>query len=398
VRDPARKVTVLVLGDLGRSPRILNHALALAEDGAEVSLAGYDETPLDPGIAAHARIRAWPIRSGARAPEGASPARFVLTSLWRGALLIVQLLSLLLWRTPRPDAVLVQNPPSLPTLPLAWLAARLRGARIIVDWHNFGYSMLALRLGERHVGVRVAKAIERFFGRRADAHFCVSKAMQKALEDDFGVPSAAVLYDRPRTIRPGLPLSDRNGAAAKILARYDVAVAPDAAIVVCPTSWTADEDMDLLLDGLAHWNGPRILVLITGRGPRRAAFENRLRSEIRALFLDFSDYHELLRAAHLGISMHRSSSGVDLPMKVVDLFGARTPVCALDYGPCLREQIEPGRTGVLFRTSEELAQQLGELLRKDRLEPMRRAIEESWTVTWIEEWRKVAALTLLPPA
>ncbi len=37
----ARTACVVVLGDLGRSPRMCNHALSLAEEGVRVSLVGY---------------------------------------------------------------------------------------------------------------------------------------------------------------------------------------------------------------------------------------------------------------------------------------------------------------------------------------------------------------------
>lgn len=48
--------------------------------------------------------------------------------------------------------------PSIPTLFVAWLAARLRGAKFIIDWHNFGYTILSMSLGQRgFIGRSVVK-------------------------------------------------------------------------------------------------------------------------------------------------------------------------------------------------------------------------------------------------
>jgi len=403
------RVTILVLGDLGRSPRMLNHAIALASDGAQVSLAGYQETPLPPAVSSNPRIRIYRIHGLSRAAEGSPRLWFLAITGLRVAWLAVQALWLLLARTPRPGALLVQNPPSLPTLPVGWLAARLRGSRFIVDWHNFGYAMLAARLGSSHGIVRMAKACERIWGRRADANFCVSTAMRRALIGELGLPAAAVVRDNPLELLPRLPIASRTVAARRVLARLGISLPETAALAICPTSWTLDEDMDLLLEGLREWDQQspaspsiRLFLLITGRGPLRASFEARLSSihwkrvTLRTAFLDPSTYRELLGTAHVGLCMHRSASGVDLPMKVVELLGARTPACVLDYGACLAEQIQPGRTALTFRNSRELAERIDEVLEGfpdalHRLEQMQHDIETCCVETWQQTWACEAA-------
>lgn len=50
-----------------------------------------------------------------------------------------------------------QNPPGLPGIAVASLVSFLRGSSFIIDWHNYGYSIMALSHGERHPIVRLAK-------------------------------------------------------------------------------------------------------------------------------------------------------------------------------------------------------------------------------------------------
>lgn len=406
------RATILVLGDLGRSPRMLNHALALAADGAEVALAGYRETPVDDAVLSNPRIRLYEVRRLRRASEGTPRWWFLSITAIRSVCLAFESLWVLLVKTPRADAVLVQNPPSLPTLLTGWIAARLRGSCFIVDWHNLGYTMLAERLGTSHPVVRWAKTWERWMGARADAAFCVSEAMSKLLIQDFGLPAPIVLHDKPWEMLPVLPISDRSAAAPEILERNGLALPRDmehnTALAICPTSWTADEAMDLLIDGLQRWDSQpvlpllELLVLITGRGPQRELFEQRLsqiswrRVVVRTAFVDPAEYRHLLCAAHMGFCLHRSSSGVDLPMKIMDLIGARTPACVLDYGPCLAEQIQPGVTALTFRDGQELAARITELLdgfpaRLQLLEQMQRNIEKSYSETWEQVWQRDAA-------
>lgn len=362
-----RPVAVVAVGDLARSPRMLNHARELARAGRPVWLIGLHERDFDlPDGVRLAPLRSWR-KIGAFGLGGAA-LRMGLT--W------FQLLAVLLSR--RPAAILVQNPPTFPTLLTGWIAARISRACLVIDWHNYGYSMLALRPGADHIVTRLAASHEGWMARRAARHFCVSQAMQSDLARRFGV-RADVLYDRP------VAYLSRTSDNPSLLA-------------VCPAGWTDDEDMPLLLDALELSTTRGIEIHLTGDGPLRAQLEPRIAAlraagwQIHTGFLSEREYRRLLSFCQLGLSMHRSSSGVDLAMKVVDLFAAGVPVCALDYGGSLGEQVRDGQTGFLFRTASDLATLLERLQREPSvLAPMREHIRNSWGTTWSEEWRRVAA-------
>jgi beta-1,4-mannosyltransferase len=351
---------------------MLNHATELVAQGNDVVLIGYRTGGFEPPKGARVR----PLHPRERVAEGRSKWAFLWGSALRMGLLAVELVRAL--RLERPKIVLVQNPPSFPTLAAARLGAR--GARLIVDWHNYGYSLLALRLAPDHPAVRASRWYEGVAGRLGDAHFCVSEAMRRDLAARFSI-DARVLRDMPLAL-------DRPARAAN-----------PAPIAVCPAGWTADEDMDMLVDALDRLKPScPIQVHLTGTGPRRAHYDPRISKlrdsgfDIRTGFLPEEEYRDLLRRADFGLSLHGSSSGLDLAMKVVDLYAAGVPVCALDYGDTVREQIEDGATGRLFRTAEELAAILGEWAGSPgEVNLLRRNVQEKWARTWHEEWRHVAS-------
>jgi beta-1,4-mannosyltransferase len=120
------------------------------------------------------------------------------------------------------------------------------------------------------------------------------------------------------------------------------------ALLVSSTSWTADEDFSILLQALDAYetladdvknNLPKLVVLITGKGPMKEDFEKQVEQKekmwkyvrCRTTWLEMEDYPRLLQCADLGVSLHSSSSGLDFPMKIVDMLGAGLKVLALDF-------------------------------------------------------------------
>jgi beta-1,4-mannosyltransferase len=332
-------------------------------------------------------------------------------------------LSLRLWRTLRklkkPDLVLIQNPPAFPTLPVALFSLRSRGVRFVIDWHNLGYTLLRLRLGRWHPAVRLARWLERRDARRVDANLTVSRSLAGFLDSRFGVPKASVLYDRPASTFVPMDRTAREQLRQALFSRLGVHGGP-VAFIVCPTSWTEDEDFDLIIDAVPRleerirgWEAaspqrrfPDLVILVTGDGARRAEFERRFaglparRIQLRARWLEPEDYPKVVGSADLGLCLHRSSSGLDIPMKVADLFGAGVPVCALDYGIGLGERVRHGDNGLLFSTAVQLADVLFDLFEsfphdQQLLDRLRSGARKSARPTWEEGWAREAKPLLL---
>jgi beta-1,4-mannosyltransferase len=148
-------------------------------------------------------------------------------------------------------------------------------------------------------------------------------------------------------------------------------------------------------------------MFVTGKGPMKEFYQDKISRlqlrniSIHTLWLTPSDYPLLLACADLGVSLHTSTSGLDLPMKVLDLYGCETPVCAMGF-KCLDELLQDKVTGRIFTTSDELADQLDTLLRPipERAGPHGFGDLATYSANlkgrqrWSENW-KVHALPLL---
>jgi beta-1,4-mannosyltransferase len=217
------------------------------------------------------------------------------------------------------------------------------------------------------------------------------------------------LHDRPATIFQ--PIAEVGPAdLGRVLPVKELApsiIDGKTRLIVSSTSWTPDEDFSLLLDALVQYaeietSNPTttpVLVIITGKGPQQSMYETKIAHltkagmlpnvTIQTAFLPFADYAKLLACADLGICLHKSSSGVDLPMKVVDMFGAGLPVAAYSAYESFGELIKQGENGCGFETAEELAAILKRLLSPagaSQLSILRRGAVKEGSRRWDEEW------------
>jgi len=154
-------------------------------------------------------------------------------------------------------------------------------------------------------------------------------------------------------------------------------------LILSSTSWTEDEDFSILVDAmvlldtritelvkqLPDYKIPRVVVAVTGKGPLKAEYEERFKHlnscvlqcvRFTTLWLEAADYPKFVGYADLGICLHTSTSGLDLPMKVLDMLGAEVPVLAVSY-PTLSELVKHHENGIIFSTPLECAQAIFEL-------------------------------------
>jgi beta-1,4-mannosyltransferase len=248
----------------------------------------------------------------------------------------------------------------------------------------------------------------------------VSRGLADFLKIRFGLSNTYVLYDRPASIFVPVARVEREHYRQALFTRLGIH-AGVVGFIVCPTSWTEDEDFDVVIDAVLRledrirgWERanpaarfPDLVILVTGDGARRMEFERRFaglparRVHLRARWLEPEDYPRVVGSADLGLCLHRSSSGLDIPMKVADLFGAGVPVCALDYGATLAERVRHGTNGLLFSTAEQLASVLFDFFESfpaddptfDRLRTGARKLAR---MSWDEGWNREALPVLLP--
>lgn len=153
-----RRVQVVVLGDFGRSPRMQYHALSLASQAnMTVDVVAYEGSTPRGDVLNHPHISLRLVAPPPRWLQRFLPRMLALAV--RVLLQIWQLSFLMMARLQKPDFILLQTPPCIPSFTVCRLTAWLRGAKFVIDWHNFAYTLMALKHGARHPAVRLSQEI-----------------------------------------------------------------------------------------------------------------------------------------------------------------------------------------------------------------------------------------------
>uniref|UniRef100_A0A8C7PNC5 Beta-1,4-mannosyltransferase n=1 Tax=Oncorhynchus mykiss TaxID=8022 RepID=A0A8C7PNC5_ONCMY len=408
-----RRVCVLVLGDIGRSPRMQYHALSLSKHGYSVTFVGFPGTKPHQDVIGDERITIIPITELKGLQVGPRMVSYVTKVILQSLQLLLVLL-----KTDVQSHILMQNPPGLPSIVVTWLVCGLRGSRFIIDWHNYGYTIMALSHGPDHPIVRLAQWYEQLFGRFSSHNLCVTNAMKEDLQNNWNI-RATTLYDKPPAIfketsvdlkhqlfmrlRPG-DVTEKTAFTCRDPSDLSVTLTSGRpALLISSTSWTGQRTFTILVD-------PILLTLDTccfnslcvcvrpGKGPQKDHYRKLIDTlsfehvKICTPWLEAEDYPVLLGSADLGVCLHKSSSGLDLPMKVVDMFGCCLPVCAIHFY-CLHELVKHEENGLIFKDSEELSGQLKSLLwdfpgceDEGKLGQFRRNLRASGGQRWDQNW------------
>jgi beta-1,4-mannosyltransferase len=439
---------VVVGGDFARSPRMQYHAASLCECGrfSQVRCVGFDEgNKVSEHLAQHAQVR-FDLIAPLHIPRWAA-RNWIVRTTFRVGIFCSSFLAAM-WRATAPVlessatsapsietrvVLLIQTPPAVPFLVFAVvcqvgrnLAApvlrafsrRYSTVRLVVDFHNFGYTLLEIDRRPAAV-VSLYRALERYFG-AGDLNLTVSDAMRGRLTGRDGVvprlvrlPESSVVLLRDYAPDFFKPMQPPDQVLGKVRSHETLTLptwfydarhrrTPNTLALISATSWTADDDYSMVVEALQQLDVRirdeerdfNVWLLVTGKGESRQRFEDHVaeaklspRVQVSThYFQSFSVYAAMLSLFDAGLCVHRSSSGLDLPMKCVDMFGAGLPVFALEY-PALAELVDT-RSGWIFSSAGQLADQwwatlsLPEDAAAKRRHVAARRRDERWAVQW----------------
>lgn len=289
-----KNVCVVVLGDIGHSPRMQYHVKSLLQHNYLVDLIGYVESePIKELITTDTSII---IHKLSQPPELKCPRiiKYAFKFLWQSLLLL-----LALFKIRRPNYLLIQNPPAVPALLVCYTYCFLFRCKLIIDWHNYTHTILALESSinsknnkpswlSEYAIIGAAKRIESYAGCRSYHNLCVTQAMKNDLVKNFKIKNITVLYDRPFKHFQSISISEKHDLFYRLSQDYPILLSSSLlhnntnenvnadgidivestafteklstgeinlkknrpGIIVSSTSWTPDENFTILINAL----------------------------------------------------------------------------------------------------------------------------------------------------
>lgn len=391
-----KKVCIVVIGPLVRSPRMMFHIKAFLLSGFDVEIISQaSDRDLEELNKKYEKVIKDEYLSNSEDDDIENKPTFNFHILesekYKKQSYVVkaisQTLTLLkmIWSVRSCDYVLMQNPPSIPVLPMLIISKLIFSWKVIIDWHNFGYSIFLLKGESKKIKLLayLYQKLEFCFGKYADYQIVVTEKMGKDLIQRWELKKDAekitVVYDYPD--EQFQPIKDKVSRRLELIKnipdiediKKDIDITKYV-IGVTSTSFTPDEDLQLLLDAIKVLDNrleninKKFMLIITGKGPMKNEFiqlfnaENFKNIEYRFYYLKLEDYPRLLSLCDFGISLHQSSSSLDLPMKVWDMMGCGLPCIAYSYPTLCEELVAVGETGMVFENKKELVECLEEMI------------------------------------
>lgn len=343
---------VFVCGDIGRSPRMQYHAIAInhcTQD--DILMVGHYDSECISHISVLQKEQKLKIIE-TRSSFG------IIGEIFR----ILYLFTFKIF----PHTIVVQNAPAIPSL-LCFLMLypllKRRKQKVILDWHNLSYT-IAEKKRKNIIVIWLLKKIEEKAAKTFEMQMCVSNSMQIWFDYNWQVKNIVHFPDAPFDSFRQKSCHDAGSFLSKFIPSLDWNSDERPLICLSSTSWTEDERFDILWEALEIFDARfsdcniHLYVFITGKGPKKDEFEKKLmfypfrHVQILTLWLNYEEYINLLASVDVGICLHESTSGLDLPMKVLDMFGCKIPVIAKNYmsiGELINHQ-----NGKIFTTPEDL--------------------------------------------
>jgi colanic acid biosynthesis glycosyl transferase WcaI len=225
----------------------------------------------------------------------------------------------------RPDVVFAIEPSFL-NLPVAWLAARLGGARAWLHIQDFEID-LAYDLGQLRRGRRFAAAIERFTSRRFDVVSSISKPMldrarakRIARDELFLLPN----WFDAQEIRP---LPEPSPFRARL------GIPDDSVVALFAGSLGRKQGIEMIVEAARRMAHLPIHFVISGEGVAAASLKSAAKNLKNVQFLPLqpaADLNALLNLADIHLLPQRErTEGSLFPSKLIGMLASGRPVVAM---------------------------------------------------------------------